>query len=136
MNLVTGIMVESAIELTREDQEAHRAFELEKKTQLIKKVRIMFEQMDTDGSGEVDMSEIRSASPECQEMLAEVIDINDMEDFIRTLDADGSGTIGIDEFCDGMIKAQGLSLGAHFKICGMTSLLRDRCTSCEEQCNS
>merc|ERR1719461_491792 len=59
MNLVTAIMVESSLRQAKEDQVAHKAWENSKKKALMPKLRNMFQEMDKDGSGELDISELR-----------------------------------------------------------------------------
>merc|ERR1719311_202052 len=62
--------------------------------------------MDADGSGMVDMGEIRGASLEVQEQLQDIVDMEEVEELFQALDDAGSGEIGIDEFCDGILKSQ------------------------------
>lgn len=107
MNLVTGIMVECAMKLTLEYHEMRHEIELARKRDLVKQLRKMFAELDADGSGEVELAEIRNAPPHVQETLGDVVDMDELEDLFQTIDTDGSGSIGIDEFCEGMVKATG-----------------------------
>eukprot|EP00438_Fugacium_kawagutii_P026286 Skav208240 [mRNA] locus=scaffold2601:289455:294542:+ [translate_table: standard] len=64
-----------------EDKEAKKAYASAKRKKQMERLRDMFLELDEDGSGELTMEEI------------------------EMLDYDASGTVGTDEFCDGVIKA-------------------------------
>jgi len=106
MNIVTAIMVESSLRTANEDLEAKRAWEAMKKKQMMPKLRNIFLAIDADESGEVDMDEIRGASEETREQLTQVADLEEIEEVFHMLDVDGSGSISIDEFVDGIIRSQ------------------------------
>merc|ERR1712060_331563 len=105
MNLVTAIMVESSLRQAKEDQEAHKAWEKQKKKALVPKLRHMFQEMDEDGSGLLDMDELRGASEEIKSQLQRICNMEDVEEIFKSLDYDESGSVDIDEFCEGMLKA-------------------------------
>merc|ERR1711920_575918 len=104
-NLVTAIMVESSLRQAKEDQEAHKAWEKQKKKALVPKLRNMFREMDEDGSGLLDMTELRGASDEIKAQLQRICNMEDVEEIFKSLDYDESGAVDIDEFCEGMLKA-------------------------------
>merc|ERR1711957_907489 len=58
-------------------------------------------------SGEIDLEEINRAPPELKAQLSQIVNFNDVAELFRILDYDQSGSIGIDEFLDGVVKAQG-----------------------------
>merc|ERR1712079_803949 len=105
MNLVTAIMVESSLRQAKEDQEAHKAWEKQKKKALMPKLRHMFREMDEDNSGELDIFELRGASEEIKSQLQRICNMEDVEEIFKSLDYDESGAVDIDEFCEGMLKA-------------------------------
>merc|ERR1712176_669859 len=105
MNLVTAIMVESSLRQAKEDQEAHKAWEKQKKRALVPKLRNMFQEMDEDGSGQLDISELRAGSEEIKSQLQRICNMEDVEEIFKSLDYDESGAVDIDEFCEGMLKA-------------------------------
>jgi len=105
MNLVTAIMVESSLRQAKEDQVAQKAWESQKKKSLMPKLRLMFDEMDEDNSGGLDIEELRGASDEIKSQLQRICNMDDVEEIFKSLDYDDSGTVDIDEFCDGMLKA-------------------------------
>merc|ERR1712060_788237 len=67
----------------------------------------MFRTIDTDGSGEIELSEIIEAPLELKEALSSIVHFDSVDELFRILDFDQSGAIGIDEFLDGVMRAQG-----------------------------
>merc|ERR1719410_3305699 len=65
----------------------------------------MFQEMDEDGSGELDIFELRGASDEIKSQLQRICNMEDVEEIFKSLDYDESGAVDIDEFCEGMLKA-------------------------------
>merc|ERR1712186_48015 len=64
-----------------------------------------FREMDEDGSGLLDMHELRGASEEIKAQLQRICNMEDVEEIFKSLDYDESGAVDIDEFCEGMLKA-------------------------------
>lgn len=114
MNLVTAIMVESSLAQASEDKEQKKK-DMEAKTQLmIKRLEIMFVELDVDKSGTLQLEEITRATPEMQSALWDVVQSHDSTDLVnifKLLDYDDSGHLEIEEFCDGLVaRHQGKSL--------------------------
>merc|ERR1719379_2008398 len=89
-----------------DDREAQKAWENAKKKELVPKLQDLFYDMDSDGSGGLDLDEIKAAPPEVIDQLQQIGDMKDVEELFHMLDYDGSGELGIDEFCEGMMQAQ------------------------------
>merc|ERR1719379_2661668 len=106
MNLVTALMVESSIQQAKEDREVRQAWEAAKKKALIPKLQTMFTVIDTDGSGEIDLDEIRGAPQALKDALSQIVRMSNVEELFNILDYDCSGSISIQEFLDGVIKAR------------------------------
>eukprot|EP00931_Biecheleriopsis_adriatica_P039007 TRINITY_DN22307_c0_g1_i1.p1 TRINITY_DN22307_c0_g1~~TRINITY_DN22307_c0_g1_i1.p1 ORF type:complete len:763 (+),score=158.67 TRINITY_DN22307_c0_g1_i1:86-2374(+) len=102
MNLVTAVIVNSALEQTAQDKDLMKSIEEEKRKQVLKDLRRMFQRLDEDGSGEVSREEIQSVSDADKEILRNLTSMEDPVEIFDALDVDGSGDIGIDEFCDGL----------------------------------
>merc|ERR1712157_50890 len=64
-----------------------------------------FQEMDEDGSGQLDITELRGASEEIKAQLQRICNMEDVEEIFKSLDYDESGAVDIDEFCEGMLKA-------------------------------
>lgn len=105
MNLVTAIMVEGSLAQADEDKEAKKAYASAKRKKQMERLRDMFAELDEDGSGELTMEEIEDAPPGIRAQLVEIAGTEDIGSLFEMLDYDGSGTVGTDEFCDGVIKA-------------------------------
>merc|ERR1719336_113460 len=69
------------------------------------KLRAMFKEMDEDGSGELDIHELRAADDETKAQLQRICNMDDVEEIFKSLDYDESGSVDIDEFCQGLLKA-------------------------------
>jgi len=105
MNLVTAIMVEGSLAQADEDKEAKKAYASAKRKKQMDRLRDMFLELDEDGSGELTMEEINNAAPTIRAQLVEIAGGEDIQSLFEMLDYDSSGTVGTDEFCDGVIKA-------------------------------
>merc|ERR1712060_153509 len=135
MNLVTAIMVESSLRQAKEDQEAHKAWESQKKKALMPKLRIMFREMDEDGSGQLDISELRGASEEIKSQLQRICNMEDVEEIFKSLDYDESGAVDIDEFCEGMLKATSDRPGELIRILKQCSEISQNTRDCMDLLN-
>lgn len=104
MNLVTAVMVNSSLEMAGEDKEAKKAWEAARKAKQMEQLKEMFFELDEDGSGELTLDEIENAPEEAQENLQEIAGTDDLTELFDLLDYDGGGTVGVKEFCDGVLK--------------------------------
>jgi len=105
MNLVTAVMVNSSLDQASEDKEAKKSWEEAKKKKQMEQLKIMFLELDEDGSGELSLDEIEGSPPEAQEQLQEIAGTDNLKELFEMLDYDGGGTVGVDEFCEGVLKA-------------------------------
>ncbi|CAE6916220.1 Cacna1b [Symbiodinium natans] len=105
MNLVTAVMVNSSLDQASEDKEAKKAWEDAKRAKQMEKLKEMFLEIDEDGSGELSLDELLSAPEDMQHELQEITGGGDLTELFHLLDYDGGGTIGVEEFCEGVLKA-------------------------------
>merc|ERR1719210_1518516 len=105
MNLVTASVVETSVELARQDREGQRQWQKKKREQIVAKVSEMFTVMDKDGSGELELEELMQAPDEIQDELAEIFGEGDLSELFNILDCDGSGKIQLEELCESMLHA-------------------------------
>lgn len=102
MNIVTAIIVNSALQQSTEDREVKLMEEEFTKAKLMQSLKDMFERLDADGSGTIDIEELVCVSGEDQLLLSEFSSYADPVDIFKALDIDGGGCLDIDEFCDGL----------------------------------
>jgi len=105
MNLITAIMVQSSIGQAAEEREVQHAWEVQNKKRILEELSVLFVQLDKDGSGLVDLDELRDAPPEVKARLSQILLSDDPAEIARvfhTLDYDNSGTVSVEEFCDGL----------------------------------
>ncbi|CAE7368069.1 CAC [Symbiodinium natans] len=105
MNLVTAVMVNSALDQASEDKDVKRAYEAVQKRRQLEELKVMFLELDSDGSGELTLEELRSAPEEVLEQLREVAGTEDIDGLFQMLDYDGGGSLDTAEFCEGVLRA-------------------------------
>ncbi|CAJ1387670.1 unnamed protein product [Effrenium voratum] len=105
MNLVTAIMVEGALAIAEEDKEVRKTYEQARKKRQMAQLKMMFEELDEDGSGELTLDEINAAPPDVKQSLFEIAGTEDIQTLFEMLDYDEGGTLETDEFCEGVFKA-------------------------------
>merc|ERR1719436_1685126 len=68
-------------------------------------LRVMFQRLDGDGSGEIDEKELLGASEDDRRLLNEFMSVADPLEIFHALDIDGTGALDISEFCEGLYQA-------------------------------
>merc|ERR1719484_155217 len=104
MNLVTGVIVQRALQMAEVDREAELFHAQKKRAETIPRLRDLFASIDADGSGSLDLDEIVGAPPEVQRALMELVKGDDIEELFNTIDQDESGEIELDEFINGLMR--------------------------------
>lgn len=102
MNLVTAVIVNSAMEQTAKDKHLLKVVEDDNRKQLLRSLRDLFLRLDEDNSGDVSRQELLDIGVDELRMLRQLTGRDSPVDIFDALDLDGSDTIGIDEFCDGL----------------------------------
>lgn len=110
LNIVEAVFVESAVLSTQHSKE----FMLEEKKheheEFAKQMSTIFGVIDTDGSGIINLEELGEclADERLQMYLAALdLDTSDAATLFTLLDWDDSGSIDINEFCEGCLKLKG-----------------------------
>eukprot|EP00434_Breviolum_minutum_P035935 symbB.v1.2.031823.t1/scaffold3737.1/size52626/3 len=93
MNLVTAVMVNSALDQASEDKDVKRAYEAVQKRKQLEQLKVMFLELDSDGSGELTLEELKESPEEVREQLKEVAGTEDIEGLFQMLDYDGGGIL-------------------------------------------
>merc|ERR1719454_1030616 len=96
MNLITAVVVNSALEQAMSDKEAMKAQENKRRKKLMRDLKRMFIRLDDDGSGQVSQDEMACMSEEDKHLLNSVLGVSDPLEVFRQLDVDGSGLLEID----------------------------------------
>lgn len=109
MNMVTALMVGATSRQADQEQSIQNCVDsIEKKKQLVRLKNIL-EEIDTDGSGYVDISELQNAPPAVFDRLCYLTTCADITEALKlfsTLDTKGLGVLAIDDFCTGLLKLQ------------------------------
>merc|ERR1719191_1955778 len=110
MNLVTAVIVNNALDITKKDEEAALAqLENEKKAEF-EKLADLFYDLDADGSGSVDRAEFETAFelPEVANKLKVLeFEQDELLKLFDLIDKDGEGELSLDEFMHGLRKMKG-----------------------------
>merc|ERR1719247_3262150 len=108
LNMVIGVFVEHSVATAAADAEykvAQKKAEFEQNLQALKD---LFLETDADGSGQLSLEEFQAMKTDqrLQLIMAELADMSE-DEFFEALDLDGEGSVSIDEFIKGTIRAQG-----------------------------
>eukprot|EP00927_Polykrikos_kofoidii_P000708 TRINITY_DN10263_c0_g1_i5.p1 TRINITY_DN10263_c0_g1~~TRINITY_DN10263_c0_g1_i5.p1 ORF type:complete len:682 (-),score=94.40 TRINITY_DN10263_c0_g1_i5:56-2080(-) len=105
MNMITAVIVNTALEQAMQDNDLRQVQETEKKKRFCRDLEGMFVRLDEDGSGSISREEILGIGPEDRKLLANVLSIGDPMDIFELLDVDCSGSVAIEEFIENIFLA-------------------------------
>jgi len=111
MNLVTAIIVENALNSSKQDEEAVVAEKERERQKELCSIRHLFEMIDVDGNGVLTRTEFQSAfeDPEVATKLKFLnIQQKDCMDMFNLLDS-GDGVLSLEEFFEGLRRMEGLA---------------------------
>lgn len=100
MNLVTAVVVNSALEQAAQDKTLMKVMEDERRKTFLKELRLVFERLDEDNSGTITPLEIESISDADLQNLQQLTGLYSPMQIFEALDVDRNGCISINEFCD------------------------------------
>eukprot|EP00392_Amoebophrya_sp_AT5.2_P011714 g11799.t1 len=103
MNLVTAVIVENALESSKNDKEMNAVYARRKLEQMMPEIKRMFMELDADGSGEISKEEMvdgLESNPEMRIDLEHFLGALDPVQLFEVLNVDGEGQVSITEFCD------------------------------------
>merc|ERR1719235_2484739 len=106
MNMVTAIIVQSALESAQMDTEMEAAEMRSMLKRLDKKIVALFQDLDALGTGEVSIKNVEEAIAnetfELPEELQNKFSPDKLIELFELLDEDGSGDLNVDEFKNGI----------------------------------
>jgi hypothetical protein len=103
MNLVTAVIVDSAIERQKSSDETKRN-DMRKKVKLLTPhIETLFDELDGSGDGAIEVAELTLKNVHMPKELKHIITEDKLKDLFQFLDMDGSGTVEKDEFVDGIM---------------------------------
>lgn len=112
LNLVTALIVQKALELTKGDDEELAKEKKKEAEREMAEFERMFMELDDDGSGTVSKEEFKDAFevPEIRNKLM-LLGLKERElmELFHLLDTDGEGQLELDEFIHGMTQMRGVA---------------------------
>jgi len=110
MNVLTGVFVESATEVSKVDNDLFIQNQLATNASVMKQIEKLFRELDVDGSGTIEWEELANNlnDPRVQAYFTELqLDSMQAEGLFALLDQDDSGAVPIEEFMMGCLKLKG-----------------------------
>lgn len=110
LNVLTGTFVESAIEATSLDRDNAIEATIQEKDSFVNRLRKIFEETDTDHSGQVSFEEFEThlRNEEVAAYLQSMgLHTTEARGLFQLLDADSSGSVGIEELVSGCMRLKG-----------------------------
>eukprot|EP00930_Biecheleria_cincta_P100521 TRINITY_DN92152_c0_g1_i1.p1 TRINITY_DN92152_c0_g1~~TRINITY_DN92152_c0_g1_i1.p1 ORF type:complete len:548 (-),score=80.11 TRINITY_DN92152_c0_g1_i1:34-1677(-) len=110
VNVVTGVFVDSAMQINSQDKEVVVHEELREKKKVLDELEFLFHELDRDGSGKLSREEfnLNLANERVLAYFTSLkLNINEAEMVFDLLDFDQSGELSIDEFIQGCYQLQG-----------------------------
>ena len=110
MNLITAVLVEGALESARQDREEERKMESITTKQMLPEIVRIFETLDADGNGEIDIEEMarfdkpgKGGGSGVNRRILDRAAVDSMEELFTILDVDSSGRVSRMEFEEGLL---------------------------------
>jgi len=110
LNILVGIFVEKAEELSHIDQELVIQEEMARNSSYLNQIKELFVEVDSDNSGTLTWAEL-NRNLQDQKVMAYFsllgVDVGEAKGLFQLLDQDESGEVGIDEFIMGCMRLKG-----------------------------
>jgi len=111
LNIVTSVFVECAMQSARRHCEILVAEKREAELQHLKHMKAIFQMIDSDNSRSVELSELENRLKDNRHLqdYFKALELNatDTLTLFNLLDHDDSGTLSVEEFCEGCMRLKG-----------------------------
>jgi len=110
LNIITGIFVNDALELTKADNDLMLQTHVTQTTQNLVHLQNLFHEIDTNDDGKLTIKEFKEGleHDSVQVAFAKIdLEVADAVNLFRLLDVDGDGELEIDEFVIGCLRFRG-----------------------------
>mmetsp|Transcript_111422 Transcript_111422/g.311437 ORF Transcript_111422/g.311437 Transcript_111422/m.311437 type:complete len:593 (-) Transcript_111422:140-1918(-) len=111
MNIVTAVLVDNALMNSNKDAQEIVAAQEQEKKKAFQRFRMLFGEMDTDGSGDLTREEFQTAFADpviSAQLRAMQLEAEDVEEIFTLLDS-GDGVLSLNEFFDGIQRMEGVA---------------------------
>lgn len=105
MNLITAVIVNSALEQASQDKEAQKIYEKRRRKRLIRDLTKRFERLDQNGNQQLTLDEILNGPAEDLAFICKSLKLDDICEVFELLDVKGTGVIDTRDFCEGLYNA-------------------------------
>lgn len=116
LNLVTAVVVENVFAVAQREASFQAKKEEENRVKAMRRLKRLFETMDQDGNGTLDIEEFEQAMQDeqvCAQFLQLGIAKYEADDLFECLDVDGNQELSVAEFIDGCMRMQGVAKSKH-----------------------
>jgi hypothetical protein len=110
LNVVTAVFVESTMERSQNDRELMTQNEIKAKSEFLKKMESVFEELDEDDDGEINLNELQDHMKDRRigaYFGSLGVDVVQVGRLFQLLDTDSSGSIDKEEFMFGCLRLKG-----------------------------
>lgn len=111
MNIVTAVIVNTALEVNNTDREAKRLQKVELRKVISEELGSMFrlfaaddgeDELDLEDAQAITLKELLESPAEAQSLLCQLTAADHVEDIFEEIDLDGNGELTLPEFCQGI----------------------------------
>merc|ERR1719247_1731626 len=106
LSLLTGVIAENMLQKSQARKEEMSLEQEKKRRQFLERVGALFKKIDVNGDGDMSREEFDQALPAIIKLMEEeevAVSTADLISVFETIDFDGSGSIDMDEFLNGMV---------------------------------
>jgi len=111
MNIVTAVIVNTALETSAVDKEVKQAYQVQMRKSITEELGKLFEFYDEDNTGAITLKSLMEGPFEVRELLCKITDMHHVEDIFLEIDGNGDGELTLEEFCQGVLRIVNSELG-------------------------